>query len=462
VKKTRHDVEVNAWVTVIKIVSVVSLVFNVASTVGIQPAVADDSSDSFTYQGRFLTADGSASLTDTVNVTFGIYDPQGACLLYEESQAGINLASTDGLFAVNVGSAVGDSKRTASDPGKNMRTVFSNAGTQIVPASATCTGGYTPASGDGRLFRVTVASQTTGVTTTLSPDLVISSVPMAKVAETLQGLTPSQLIQVQGSVSQASVAGLVGGADASTLHNHDSLYVKLGQSISVPAGGTIGLGSFDNSQQTSLIGALGLGDKGKIWMNSDDNKLYYWNGGSAVALSQTASTVSGVTATAPLGSTGGTSPTISISQAGFGSNGYLSSTDWNTFNNKLTSSLSSGLIFVGNGPGVASAVSVSGDATLSSSGVLTLGASGVTAGTYTKLTVDAKGRATVGASLSSADVTGALGFTPANNSNAVPVLQEHLRSAPPEERLQPSASLQQTQPRRVRSPRLTGIHSMAN
>ena len=46
----------------------------------------------------------------------------------------------------------------------------------------------------------------------------------------------------------------------------------------------------------------------------------------------------------------------------------------------------------------------------------TLANSGVTAGTYTKITVDAKGRVTTGASIASADVTGALGFTPANKA----------------------------------------------
>ncbi len=51
-----------------------------------------------------------------------------------------------------------------------------------------------------------------------------------------------------------------------------------------------------------------------------------------------------------------------------------------------------------------------------SSIVVTLAASGVVAGTYTKLTVDTKGRVTVGASLSSGDVTTALGFTPVNKA----------------------------------------------
>ncbi|WP_413291459.1 tail fiber domain-containing protein [Bdellovibrio sp. HCB337] len=48
----------------------------------------------------------------------------------------------------------------------------------------------------------------------------------------------------------------------------------------------------------------------------------------------TAGSVTSVAASAPLSSTGGTTPTISIAQATTSQSGYLSSTDWNTFNNK--------------------------------------------------------------------------------------------------------------------------------
>lgn len=44
--------------------------------------------------------------------------------------------------------------------------------------------------------------------------------------------------------------------------------------------------------------------------------------------------VSSISVTAPITSTGGLTPTIGITQSGTASNGYLSSTDWNTFNNK--------------------------------------------------------------------------------------------------------------------------------
>jgi len=45
-------------------------------------------------------------------------------------------------------------------------------------------------------------------------------------------------------------------------------------------------------------------------------------------------TVTSVSGTAPIASSGGATPTISISQASASTDGYLSSTDWNTFNSK--------------------------------------------------------------------------------------------------------------------------------
>lgn len=73
-----------------------------------------------------------------------------------------------------------------------------------------------------------------------------------------------------------------------------------------------------------------------------------------------------------------------------------------------TSAISGSLTFTGD---------VTGSGSTGSSTALTLANSGVTAGTYTKVTVDAKGRVTTGASLASSDVTTALGFTPYDSTN---------------------------------------------
>ncbi len=74
------------------------------------------------------------------------------------------------------------------------------------------------------------------------------------------------------------------------------------------------------------------------------------------------------------------------------SNGLLTSTDWNTFNNKLSVTLNAGKIFIGDGSNQASPVNLSGDASLSNSGLLTISANAITASkilnssiTYSKL-----------------------------------------------------------------------------
>lgn len=90
-------------------------------------------------------------------------------------------------------------------------------------------------------------------------------------------------------------------------------------------------------------------------------------------------TVTSVATTAPItGGTFTTSGTIGITKSATSTDGYLSSTDWNTFNNKLSSVLASADIFVGSAGNVATATPVSGDATISNAGALTIGNNKIT------------------------------------------------------------------------------------
>jgi len=83
-------------------------------------------------------------------------------------------------------------------------------------------------------------------------------------------------------------------------------------------------------------------------------------------------TTTGITITGGTNAVIGTGTTINIATASGTNTGLLTSTDWTTFNNKLSSTLNDGNIFVGNSSNVATGVALSGDGTISNTGVLTV------------------------------------------------------------------------------------------
>jgi len=94
--------------------------------------------------------------------------------------------------------------------------------------------------------------------------------------------------------------------------------VKIGSGVTVTADGTI---SVSTNYEPPITPAV--------------SNAYYWNGLKGWTLFPTIITLASLSATAPLSYNSGTG-VFSISQATTSTHGYLSSIDWNTFNNKVS------------------------------------------------------------------------------------------------------------------------------
>lgn len=153
----------------------------------------NESPQAFTLDGTLLAADHISPLRDaTAKVKVQILNPAKTCVLYEEEQS-VNTMATDGRFNIQVGSAVGDSKRKALDSGNTMAQVYQN-GAMITGSSCS----YTPVAGDVRYVRL-IVTPTASAPETLSPDMVLGSVPTAVIAQSLQGVEKAGFIQVNPS-----------------------------------------------------------------------------------------------------------------------------------------------------------------------------------------------------------------------------------------------------------------------
>ncbi|MGZ3772390.1 MAG: beta strand repeat-containing protein [Pseudobdellovibrionaceae bacterium] len=99
-------------------------------------------------------------------------------------------------------------------------------------------------------------------------------------------------------------------------------------------------GNTPSVQTGTFASRPAFGTAGRLYISSDTNIIYRDTGAAWVAVGDGAgsSGVTSVTASAPLSSSGGATPNVTISQANTTTDGFLSSTDWNTFNNKQNAS----------------------------------------------------------------------------------------------------------------------------
>ena len=165
------------------------------------------------------------------------------------------------------------------------------------------------------------------------------------------------------------------------------------------------------SSTASSVPAAGSLQAGELAVNLADQKLYSKTAGGTVVQVGFGNLTSAMVTTA-LGFTpyNSTNPSGYITASGSitGSSGSC------TGNAATATKWATGRTIALTGDVTGTSAAFDGSAALSFAA--TLSNSGVTAGTYTKVTVDAKGRVTASASIASADVTGALGYTPANKA----------------------------------------------
>jgi hypothetical protein len=135
-----------------------------------------------------------------------------------------------------------------------------------------------------------------------------------------------------------------------------------------------------SAELTKQIEAAGLADQSSALLSQIAELQKQIDALNAMPL-PTQGTVTAVTGTAPVVSSGGTAPNISMAAASTSTDGYLTSTDWNTFNSKAPATSGTSILY-GNGSGGFSNVTI-GSGVSFSAGTLSATGSG---GTITAVT----------------------------------------------------------------------------
>lgn len=284
----------------------------------------------------------------SVTLTLGVYNPAETCLLYEETQ-NLSTSATAGRFSV----LIGNGARTGNDSAHTMQAVFSNNTGANIAGIGTCP--YTPAVGDSRKLKVTVA-YTAHSAEVLSPLFTIAPQATALVADSFSDgsmassfvkintigvqLSQSNLENVFSSTNYPTLTGLLAGTS--------NLYAK--------SDSTMGTRLVASSSDPTSASA------GSLWYDTTTNQLKFHNGTTSQTISaggagltslnsETASVQTlaiGTSGLTPAFSSSGGVHTLNIpmaSSAGVTA-GLISKIDYDNFNNptdvKITNAFTGG------------------------------------------------------------------------------------------------------------------------
>ena len=215
-------------------------------------AQAIDLAQNFNFDGVLLNDVTGVPLTGSPSLKFQIYDPTTSCLLFEETQ----VATLDGTGAFSVKIGAGTRQAVGVDGGLALAKIFQNDSLARTVSSPNCAPGYTPAAGDGRKLRVTVNG------TVLTPDYTLGPVPMATVAESLQGKVATDFVSSIGASSATGPITMANNGELrlaeNTVNGVDYVSLRAPAALAAPVSFFLPatLGSNGNCLTTDGAGAM--------------------------------------------------------------------------------------------------------------------------------------------------------------------------------------------------------------
>ncbi|MBY0316564.1 MAG: hypothetical protein K2Q26_13655, partial [Bdellovibrionales bacterium] len=238
--------------------------------------------------------------------TIQILSPVNDCVMYEE-QHSINMLASTGVFSLNIGAGIRSG--TNFEDTSALLDIFKNG--QNFTGITTCSSGtsYNALSGHTRKMRISYNDG--GGLVTLAQDFHMQSTPFAWYANSLQGLTPNNFVQVNAlqNLTQSNLENLLGGTNYTSL-----LALISGTSPNYMPVGANGanLPSFAADPVAPAAGAT--------WFDSTTNQVKFYDGTSVQVIggggAGTGTVTSIIAGSGLSGGTITTSGTIAIAAGG--------------------------------------------------------------------------------------------------------------------------------------------------
>ncbi|MES2965999.1 MAG: hypothetical protein V4760_19105, partial [Bdellovibrionota bacterium] len=202
---------------------------------------------------------------------------------------------------------------------------------------------YTPIAGDGR--KLVVKATPNGGTLQTFPAISINAVPYALQASAIEGVKAAEIVRGASGANFSPLTNAQFDALLALSLGTSSAYQQYGklQGVTVPAMTSGHVLGWNTGAWVSVDPVAGVSAFAKAALPTCSAGDFLKDNGSGALICATPAGGGGtVTSVASGGapiSVGGTAaaPTVSIAQATTSASGYLSSTDWNTFNGKQAS-----------------------------------------------------------------------------------------------------------------------------